>query len=468
MEREIKFAKNTVVVGVGKILTQAISFFLLPLYTSKLSTAEYGTIDLYQTYASIIMVFLFLQIDQALFRFLVESRQDKNKLRGTISTALFSCAAIDGILIIVGTVVGYSSQWKYLFYMIAALHILENMLQISRGIGDNLTYTVGNFINSTLLILLNIVCLVVFKMKSSGIFISMIISSLAAATFIFFRLGIMNMIHPQYYSKDLHKALLRYSIPLVPNAASGWVISASDRLILSLFCGVSTIGILTVSQKFSVAIFNVFCILNITWNEYVSMNVKHCNEVKFSEIKNIILSLFAAICLGAISVIPMIFGLLIDPSYSEAYYVIPLYIVGIFFNIGTNVITAFYIALKKTKDIAKTAIVAAGINILINLIFVSNIGIYAAALSTIVSFVLVFIWRALDISRIMDISWNKLEIISWLLISILTIFIYYSKLGIIYNIFNAIGISLCWLFFNKRNLHMILKTVIAMRNNDNL
>ena len=52
MSRRTELAKNTAILTVGKICTQCISFFLLPLYTAILSTEEYGTFDLLVTYST--------------------------------------------------------------------------------------------------------------------------------------------------------------------------------------------------------------------------------------------------------------------------------------------------------------------------------------------------------------------------------------------------------------------------------
>ena len=40
MSREKQLAKNTLIITLGKICTQLITFFLLPLYTGILSTEE--------------------------------------------------------------------------------------------------------------------------------------------------------------------------------------------------------------------------------------------------------------------------------------------------------------------------------------------------------------------------------------------------------------------------------------------
>ena len=45
MSREGQLMKNTLIITFGKICTQFLSFFLLPLYTSLLTTEEYGIVD---------------------------------------------------------------------------------------------------------------------------------------------------------------------------------------------------------------------------------------------------------------------------------------------------------------------------------------------------------------------------------------------------------------------------------------
>ena len=74
MSKEKELVRNTAIITIGKICTQFLSFFLLPLYTSILTTSEYGTTDLLSTYQQLLLPIVFFQIEQALFRFLVDIR----------------------------------------------------------------------------------------------------------------------------------------------------------------------------------------------------------------------------------------------------------------------------------------------------------------------------------------------------------------------------------------------------------
>ena len=59
MSREKDLVKNTFIVAIGKLCTQFISFFLLPLYTYILTTSEYGTVDLITTYVNLLTPIVF-------------------------------------------------------------------------------------------------------------------------------------------------------------------------------------------------------------------------------------------------------------------------------------------------------------------------------------------------------------------------------------------------------------------------
>ena len=80
MDKKKEFTKNTFIILFGKIFTQLIVFILLPLYTAVLSTEEYGTVDLIITYVNLFAPLISLQLENAVFRYLLDNRNnDKNK-----------------------------------------------------------------------------------------------------------------------------------------------------------------------------------------------------------------------------------------------------------------------------------------------------------------------------------------------------------------------------------------------------
>ena len=88
MNKNKELVKNTAIISIGKICTQFLSIFLLPLYTSVLSTEEYGVVDLLSTYQQLICYVAFFQIEQALFRFLIEVRKEEQKIKSIITSTI--------------------------------------------------------------------------------------------------------------------------------------------------------------------------------------------------------------------------------------------------------------------------------------------------------------------------------------------------------------------------------------------
>ena len=62
MNKEKQLIKNTAIVSIGKICTQLITFFLLPLYTALLTTEQYGVVDLMNTLVALFLPIVTLQI----------------------------------------------------------------------------------------------------------------------------------------------------------------------------------------------------------------------------------------------------------------------------------------------------------------------------------------------------------------------------------------------------------------------
>lgn len=93
--------------------------------------------------------------------------------------------------------------------------------------------------------------------------------------------------------------------------------------------------------------------------------------------------------------------------------------------------SAIYIALKKSSTIARTTIAGAIINVLVNLALIRFIGLYAASISTLVSYASTALYRRIDIRKYIKIKVNVKNI---LLNSVAVVFVtlsYYFNITIL-------------------------------------
>ena len=169
MSRESKLVKNTFIITVGKICTQLITFFLLPLYTAVLSTEEYGTVDLLNILVSLLLPVVTFQIEQAIFRYLIEVREKEEEKKKIISTSFFTVSFNILIYLIFGISYKFiNNEYKVFLATNVVVYIYASLfLQIARGLGDNKKYALGSFLSAFTTIIFNILFLVVIKLGVS-------------------------------------------------------------------------------------------------------------------------------------------------------------------------------------------------------------------------------------------------------------------------------------------------------------
>lgn len=72
--------KNTIIFTLGNLGSKLISFFLIPLYTNALTTAEYGVVDLVATVGTVAVPLLTLNICESVMRFALDKDANTRKI----------------------------------------------------------------------------------------------------------------------------------------------------------------------------------------------------------------------------------------------------------------------------------------------------------------------------------------------------------------------------------------------------
>lgn len=466
MSREKQLMKNTAIITIGKVCTQMISFFLLPLYTAVFSTEEYGIVDLFNTIIACLLPIFTLQIEQALFRFLIDAREDeKSKTKLITSTAILFLAQII-IYVAVYMLVQPFIHNEYKVFLV--INVIANMLsslmlQVARGIGNNKAYSIGSFIVAAFTVILNVIFIVLLKFGVTGMFLATFIANILAGIYLLFATNTYKYIKPKYWDTKLVKAMLKYSLALIPNAISWWVINVSDRTIISSMLSIGANGIYAAANKFSGMFINTYNIFNIAWTESAAVHINDKDRDEyFSHTINTGFKVFACFALIIIALTPFIFPLLINEKFNEAYYQIPILMLSTLFNVGVGLVSVIYVAKKRTLDISKTSFIAALINIIINVLLIKKIGLYAASLSTAIAFLAMFIYRTIDCKKYVNFKLDMKMIVLLSIMYAITFVLYYINISYL-NIAMLVLVLLFTVIYNKNSLKTI-KKILKKKN----
>lgn len=467
MSRIKSLIKNTLIITIGRISTQFITFLLLPLYTALLSTEEYGIVDLIFTLAQLLIPLVTLMIDQSVFRYLLSCETYIQK-KNIISNAFFLLLGFNLIFLILCIFVMpfISMSYKLWITLIVIIISFSNFfLQIARGLKCTIDYTFSSFICSLVIIVFNILCILLMKIGAIGMLLAIVVGNFVCCLYLFFKLCIFKYITIKNIKKKIIIDELRYSIPLVPNQLSLWVMNSSDRLIVSYVLGTATNGILAVSHKFSAIFMTFFNIFQLAWHEIGAVHYfDKDRDIFFNEIIEKIITFFATLCMCIIIILPLVFDLLINSSYSLAYNNIPIYLMASLLNVVVGLLGVVYIAIKKTFEIAKTTILAAMINILFNIILIKYIGLYAASISTFIGYLIAMIYRIIDTQKYLNIKYNYIHYMKITIGITLSCFIYYlnNKLISLITLPIFLGITL-WV--NKETIILIKNLIKKKKEN---
>lgn len=456
MNHKKQLVKNTIIIAIGKLSTQVISFLLLRLYTSKLSTAEYGTYDFLVTISVFLLPFITMLMEESLFRFLIDAETLKEKRNIVTATVLYMFISTICFSIIAGIVVSFI---HYEYGLVFILFVVSNvMIAISnclaRGTGKIKLYSLSNFILGAITVILNILFIAVFNFGVSGLLWSNTIANALTSILVLIKLRFTRYIKIKYFNKKVLATMIKYSIPLVPNSISWTIITISDRIMLTSMVNADANGIYSIANKFPNIIFTCYGFFSTAWKESAARIIKEENKSQYyNSIYKDIKVFLKAITLGLIAIMPFIFPILIDKSYNDAYIYIPILIIAIYYSNISNFYGGIFSAYKDTKIMGSTTILAAIINIGINFLFITKYQIYAATFSTLISNLVVYVYRRIKLRKYIKLR-EKFNVLYWLLV-LATLVTYYLN-NMIVNILMFIIVLVYCIYTNKKFINRMI------------
>ena len=467
MNKKKQLAKNTLIIFFGRVCTQLISYFLLPLYTAYLATSEYGLVDLVQTYITLLVPIVTLELEMSVFRYLIDVRGKEKDTKVLMSNNFFilgiSLSSFTLLYLIITSFVVIPFRFLILFDAIVCV-LSGNFLQIARGFGRTVDFSISCILTGITTILSNIVMICYLHRGAEGMIFSMALANFICALYLFLRIKMYHYIDFSLVDKKLIKDMNRYSIPLIPNGVSWWIVNASDRSIIAFVLGAGANGLYAISNKFPTIISSLTGVFNLSWSESAALHIDSPDRDEFfSDITNTVIKLFTSMGAGMIACMPFLFPLFINAKFQEAYQYIPFLVLGTVFNVAICLYSQVYLAKKLSKQVASTAILGAIINIVINVLFIKKIGLYAAALSTAISYFVMMLYRHIDLKKYIHITLEKGLVLKTIILFTFAITLYYQN-KLYLNILNLMVVSIYAVLINKKFLlssyHVVIDKIL--------
>ena len=438
-----------------------VSFFLLPLYTSRIEPRSYGVYGLVITILNVAVPIVFFSIWDSVFRFSFDYEDDNGKYQVLnngfaimLSGAVVFCIGIVATYLLIGfdypiLICLYSLAMGFQYYYTV----------IARALQDNNLFVVSGCVNSVVSIIINIVLIVALGMGVDSLYISYIFGVIVQICIIEYKKRFISYVSLKSVKVDTIKQYLKFSIPVTISAISNWLLNGLTQVFITYQLGSYYNGLYNVANKFSSILVLGIGVFQFAWNEMAYDLAKEADKNIYykrsiSEILRISLIGLSVLLL----LVKLIYPFMVDDQYNESLNIIPMLLIGTLANAYAGFLGTLFLADKKSFSLFTTTLFAGIVNLVGLNIFIPQFGFNGSILSLCLAFVSYSVVRVVLLKKEMNIAPYIYSIYPILLL-ILSVAVFYLVDSRVYLVISMIIIGSLGVFMAKSLLQPGLKMI---------
>ena len=197
-------------------------------------------------------------------------------------------------------------------------------------------------------------------------------------------------------SRRIAGALLAFSLPLVFHSLAGSGLASFDQIILNQILGLRDTGVYAFAYRIAMAMFLVSFGVSAAWGPFVLRRLAGSPELRdLASMLRLLGAAIAAIGVGLMVALPPLAAWFGGSEYGASVALIPIVVCGYVWMALYALATPFLVANHRTVALARYSATALGANIALNYLLIPRFGPLAAALTTLVSYALLYAltWR---------------------------------------------------------------------------
>lgn len=400
MAKNSKVISNSIIYSISGLLIKCFSFFLLPLYTAYLTTADYGVTNIANSFLSTMGFIVAFSLYSAVIRFYVDLKDDPERLKRFYGTIILFVTA-SGILFFVLFSLGRSLLTKYVFpeieyFPIIFLCLMSLIFNCQHTIYDNilrsqqkaLKCSILTFVYFFLQIGLNIYFVVGLKLGATGVLLANLIASIIYTVYFW-----IDMIRAKEIifciDIELLKEALKYSIPILPHNLSTYIATLISSILIGNTSSLAVLGVYSVAAQFGNIADTIQTYVNNAYAPWLYEKL-HDHETGFKQEIRSTVNLLAGV-IGVFLIGIALFAqdyiiLFLEVDYHGAWRYVPLIVVVFTIKIAYYFYVNVLFYYKKASRLLFTATLTSSfINIFLSALFIPDYGAYGSILADVIA-----------------------------------------------------------------------------------
>lgn len=382
--------------GTGEVILKMASLITVPIFTRIFAPDDYGKWTLLTAAISIFLVVISLGGESAYARCYFGSKSDRE--RQLLASTWIIFVSIWSLLLVLPLLplsqklslllLGTNEDALLLTLALIALPLSTVNAacgQVIRNQFQSRLFVALNIISSLCIVGGSILGAAAFNLGLPGLFAGVFAGNILILPARLW--SVRTMLRPSF-SWKLLREMLAFGLPLVPMSLAYWILTTSDRMILSKLASIEDVGLYSVAATIVGGIALFGSALGQAWGPHaLEIYEKHpeVGQVFFGRALIYILSLFGILCVGVTTFANEILALLVPQKYHSSWTAVGPLALGAVAS-ATCQVTALGISLsKQTKYFAYYSWVAAVLSVILCFLLIPPLGILGAALAPSIS-----------------------------------------------------------------------------------
>lgn len=377
---------------IGNVFNKAIAFLTIPIFTRLMSTTDYGIVNTYMSWVSILSVIIGLSLGSSIRSAYIDF---KDNLEEYISSIFFLSLLNFIVSSTVIIILSYFFIKKIDIFLVILCLIQSYMAFIINSI--TIKYMVNiDYIKRTLIlalpnIFIAILSVILLLNMNSHKYLGRIIPYVIVTSI----LGCYYLIKyfikgKNFINKEYWKYGIILSIPLIFHGLSINVLSVSDRTMITAFRTASETGIYSLVYNLSMIPLVVTSSIESIWIPWFNKKLQNNERNVINENVKVYIEIVIVVMIGVLMLGPEILVIMAPKEYWSGKILLPPILLASFFIFLYSISVDLEYYYKSTKIIATNTIIAAGINLGLNFIFIPKYGAIAAAYTTVCAYIVSF------------------------------------------------------------------------------
>lgn len=441
--------KNTFWLAFGELSSRLIKVFIIFYAIRVLGVRDWGVFSYAISLCALYMVFSDLGLTSILTRELSKDDQMKEK---HISTSFLIKICINVfifiIILLTGSLFSKDLITKDILIFVSLLMIFEGMRDFIFAINRSMEKMEVEAIVKILTNLLLVIFTYIFLLNSTSVHslaLGYMLGSLSGLilTLIIFRKHLRNPF--RNFSMELVKPLITIAWPFALFAILGSIMSSTDVVMLGWMKDVDQVGYYSTSQRIVAFLYIIPGLVTSSLLPTLSKQIhdkEKISSVVHSSIR--LIYLFAIpVVLGSLIVGDQIIHTLFGLDYSQSVNIFRISILNIIFAFPALIFNSIIFIFNRHKSIVRISLIGTILNISINFILIPKFGALGAAITTLISQIVITILMKKELEKIIQLKiFNKLSkiILASLIMSAFLFSFKYFMLNIYLSIFLSIVI----------------------------